>query len=460
MDLLVYLFIGLLIGFALGFLISISRQHKSKLLLIEKENEWISKLQTIQNELSHARGILDSEKSSANELRQRFETNLNDEKKSLQQISQLTAEKQNLEEKLNGQKSELIEMQKQMRESFENLANRLLKSHSEEFTTLNQQKISEILIPLKEKIISFESRVNETYDKTIRDHQDLKGELKRLHEMNTQISQEANNLAKALKGDTRNQGSWGEIVLGTILAKSGLVKDREYFEQQSTTDEGARFRPDVVVALPDEKHIVIDSKVSLVAYEQFVNAETEIEKQTAVKSHLVSIRRHINELSEKHYEKVRGLNTPDFVIMFVPIESTFSISLQRDAELFNYAWEKRIIIVSPTTLLATLMTVSSIWRQEKQSKNALEIARQSGLMLEELARFYNHLEIVDKKLDDSKRALGDAMSKLKTGRGNVIGRAQKIRLLGAKSKSELPEVSDDLFEEIDKENEESSTKEV
>ncbi|WP_372950154.1 DNA recombination protein RmuC [Mariniphaga sp.] len=346
----------------------------------------------------------------------------------------------NLQEKLQTQKAELEEIQKKFTTEFENIASKILKKNSEEFTLANQKNMGEVLTPLKEKILLFEKKVEDTYQKGLKDQTDLRAELKKLYDLNHRISEEASNLTKALKGDVKKQGNWGEVVLERILERSGLNEGEQGFQKQFSdmSDDGKRIQPDVIINLPDNKHIIIDSKVSLVAYERAVNAITEEERARFVKEHLVSLKTHIKGLSEKHYQTARNLNSPDFVLLFIPIESSFSLAVQEDQELFSFAWDQKVVIVSPSTLLATLRTISSIWQQENQTRNALEIARQSGALYDKFVNFVGDLESIGKGLDSTRKTYDQAMNKLHTGSGNLIRRVEKIKRLGAKATKELP----------------------
>ena len=346
----------------------------------------------------------------------------------------------NLQEKLQTQKAGLEEIQKKFTTEFENIASKILKKNSEEFTLANRKNIGEVLIPLKEKILLFEKKVEDTYQKGLKDQTDLRAELKKLYELNHRISEEASNLTKALKGDVKKQGNWGEVVLERILERSGLNEGEQGYQKQfsDTSDDGKRIQPDVVINLPDNKHIIIDSKVSLIAYERAVNAQTEGERAKFVKEHLVSLKTHIKGLSEKHYQTAKSLNSPDFVLLFIPIESSFSLAIQEDQELFSFAWDQKVVIVSPSTLLATLRTISSIWQQENQTRNALEIARQSGALYDKFVNFAGDLEGIGKGLDSTRKSYDQAMNKLQTGSGNLIGRVEKLKKLGAKATKELP----------------------
>jgi DNA recombination protein RmuC len=346
----------------------------------------------------------------------------------------------NLQEKLQTQKAELEEIQKKFTTEFENIANKILEKNSEKFTAANQKNISEVLNPLKEKINLFEKKVEDTYQKGLKDQTDLHAELKKLHDLNSKISEEASNLTKALKGDVKKQGNWGEVVLERILEQSGLNEGKDGYQKQfsDTSEDGKRIQPDIVINLPDNKHIIVDAKVSLLAYERAVNAVTEEERAGRIKEHLLSLKTHIKGLSEKHYQTARHLNSPDFVLLFIPIEASFSVAIQEDQELFSYAWDRKIVIVSPSTLLATLRTIASIWQQENQTKNAIEIARQGGALYDKFVNFVSDLEKIGTSIDASRKNYDAAFNKLKEGRGNLIRSAEKLKDLGAKTTKELP----------------------
>lgn len=344
-----------------------------------------------------------------------------------------------LEEKLNTQKGELDKLQKTFTTEFENLANKILEDKSKKFTEQNKTNLDAILNPLRENISKFEKKVDDTYKAEASERNSLKGEIKALVTLNKQISEEANNLAKALKGDSKKQGNWGEIILEKVLERSGLQKGAEYEMQVSMAgDDSKRAQPDAVIYLPDKKHIIVDAKVSLVAYELFVNASTDEDRDKNLQAHIVSVKNHIKGLSEKNYQTLGALNTPDFVLLFMPIESSFSLAVQADNELFNFAWDRKIVIVSPSTLLATLRTIASIWKQEKQARNVLEIAKQSGDLYDKFVGFVEELIAVGKKMNDAKGSYDEAMKKLSTGKGNLVKRAENIRELGAKSTKDIP----------------------
>lgn len=354
-------------------------------------------------------------------------------------LAQQETTNKNLQEKLMLQKEELENLQQRFTKEFENLANKILDEKSQKFTEQNKTQLDIILNPLKDKIKDFEQKVDNAYKAESAERNSLKGEIKSLVELNKQISEEANNLVKALKGDTKKQGNWGELILEKILERSGLIKDEEYKMQVSTQNEiGNRIQPDAVIYLPDSKHIIVDSKVSLVAYESMVNAPDDETREQSLREHVLSVRSHIKGLSEKSYQSSADFTSPDFVLLFMPIESSFGMAVQADNELFNFAWDRKIVIVSPSTLLATLRTISSIWKQERQTRNAMEIARQGGALYDKFKNFVDDLIEVGKKMDGAKTSYSEAMNKLSTGNGNIVKRIEELRKLGAKATKELP----------------------
>ena len=364
--------------------------------------------------------------------------------------SVLKSENSNLIQKLDEQKREIEEIQQRFVKEFENLANRIFDEKSNKFTTQNRDNIDQILKPLNEKIKEFEKKVEETYDKESKQRFSLEVEIKKLYEANLQITKDATNLTNALKGQSKTQGNWGEFILESILEKSGLVKGREYIVQESYTGEDRkRFQPDIIINLPEHKSLVIDSKVSLVAYERYSSAEGETERVNALREHIASLKNHIKGLSGKNYQNLYQIQSLDFVLMFMPIESAFSLAVQYEPGLFNEAFEKNIVIVSPSTLLATLRTIASIWRQEKQNKNALEIARQSGALYDKFVGFIDDLKNVGNKIDIAKDSYDNAFKKLHEGSGNLISRVEKIKSLGAETTKSLPQALLDRTENND-----------
>jgi DNA recombination protein RmuC len=296
------------------------------------------------------------------------------------------------------------------------------------------------LLPLQDKIQLFEKKVEDTHKESIDYHAALRQQILGLSEMNAQMSKETMNLTKALKGDSKMQGNWGELVLERVLEKSGLEKDREYYVQQShTNEEGQRVFPDVVINLPDGKKMIVDSKVSLTAYEKFSNEEDEIIRKSYLKEHVNSIKRHVDQLGEKNYHDLYQIESPDFVLLFIPLEPAFAIALNEDTTLYNKAFEKNIVIVTPSTLLATLRTIDSMWANQKQQENAFEIARQAGALYDKFEGFVGDLIKIGKKIDESKLEYGLAMNKLVEGKGNLITSVERLKKMGAKAKKTLPE---------------------
>jgi len=353
-------------------------------------------------------------------------------------LSRKEVEHTNLEKRLAEQKIDLENLNEKFAHEFKNLANEIFEEKSRKFTDQNKTNITEILSPLKERITEFQKKVEDTNKDGAERNASLIQQIKHLSDLNKQITKEAENLTKALKGDSKAQGNWGEVVLERILEKSGLGKGREYETQVSeTSEEGKRFQPDVVVKLPDNKNIIIDSKVSLVAYERCANADNEADQLSNLKLHITSIRAHIKGLSDKNYQNLYGIEGLDFVLLFIPIEPAFTLAVQKDPELFNDAYAKNIVIVSPTTLIATLRTISSIWKQEYQNKNAIEIARQSGSLYDKFVAFTEDLIKVGDSLKTTKKNYDGAMNKLSDGTGNLIKRTEDIKKLGAKASKQI-----------------------
>lgn len=355
------------------------------------------------------------------------------------ELTRKNTEYENLQQ-LNLKRDEELEArQEQLRKDFELLANKILDEKTEKFTIQNKENIKQILNPLQEKIQVFEKKVEDTQKESISMHSALKEQLLGLKDLNQQMTKEATNLTRALKGDSKMQGNWGELVLERVLEKSGLEKDREYFVQQSfTTAEGSRVLPDVVLHLPDNKRMIIDSKVSLTDYERYVNADDD-DRPKFLKAHVNSIRKHVDQLSDKKYEDLYEIKSPDFVLMFIPIEPAFAIAINEDNSIYNKAFEKNIVIVTPSTLLATLRTIDTMWNNEKQQQNAIEIARQAGALYDKFEGLVSDLTGVGKKIDDAKKDYSSAMNKLVEGKGNLITSVQKLKKLGAKAKKSLPE---------------------
>ncbi|PLX05548.1 MAG: DNA recombination protein RmuC [Marinilabiliales bacterium] len=425
---------------------------------IDEKEKLISELENKLNNESVSRQKADTIIATLTSEKNALETSILKQEAQLKELSskleKLNADNQNIEreliihkeenkslsEKLETERKQLNDIQEKFKAEFENLAHKILQSNTKEFSTASLKNLSDVLSPLKEKLNSFEKKVEDTYEKGLKDQSSLKAELLRLHELSMKLDEDAQNLTRALKSDTKKQGNWGEIILERVLERSGLSKDQEYFIQHTAHDETGRvFRPDVVVKLPDDKHIVIDSKVSLTAYTQYVSEDEETKKEVALKLHLNSIKKHIKELSSKSYDSLSEFNSPDFVLMFMPIEPAFALAVQTDPELFNYAWKERVVIVSPTTLLATLRTVASIWKYEKQNQNALEIAERGGRLYDKFVNFIKDMESIGLNLNRATKAYDDANKKLSSGSGNILRQVEQLKKMGVNTKANLPD---------------------
>jgi DNA recombination protein RmuC len=354
-------------------------------------------------------------------------------------LAKADADLQNANTRMQEYARDLDAMQNRLKIEFENLANRILEEKSNKFTAQNQTNLEQVLGPLKTQIGEFKNRVEQVYTAETADRSALRQQIDSLKDLNQKINEEAKNLTLALKGDSKAQGNWGELILEKVLESSGLKKGTEYMVQSSLKNEdGKNLRPDVIINLPDQKHFVVDSKVSLTAYEQYCSCENSEDQKILLKEHIKSVRKHVDELAAKKYHDLYQINAPDFVFMFVPVEPAFSLALRSDGSLFTDAFEKKVILVTPTTLLATLRTVDQIWKQELQTRNALEIARKSGDLYDKFVMFYTSLEKVNSKLNETQTAFNDVFDDVKTGRGNLIKRVEDIKKLGIKASKELP----------------------
>jgi DNA recombination protein RmuC len=342
------------------------------------------------------------------------------------------------QEKLANQQQEMAEIREKFTLEFKAIANELLEDKSKRFNEQNQQQMELILSPLRERLKDFEQKVDTTHKESLEKHASLFNELKNLKELNQNMSEEARNLTRALKGENKTQGNWGEVILERILERSGLTRDQEYRVQESfTTEEGRRLQPDITILLPDQKFLIIDSKVSLIDYERYSSAVDDRERELALKRHLLSLRAHIKQLSDKKYEQLHGHGSPDFVLLFVPIEPAFNLAVQHDNELFGDAFDRNIVLVSTSTLLATLRTIASLWQQEKQNQNAQEIARQAANLYDKFVDFTNDLVKVGSQLDTTKRTYEETMKKLTEGKDNLVRKTERLRELGAKGTKQI-----------------------
>ena len=364
------------------------------------------------------------------------------------QNSQKTAELNAMTVKLQEQKAEMQQLREKFNLEFKNLANEIFDEKSKRFAEQNKESIGNLLNPLNEKIKDFQKRVEEVYDKESKLRFSLAEQVKDLVEANKKVSEEANNLARALKSESKTAGNWGEMILESILEKSGLVKDREYFMQESgRTDDGRIVYPDVVVKYPGDRFVVIDSKLSLNAYERYQSSSDKVQQEQATKEHLRSVKEHINSLSSKNYQGLYELKSLDFTMMFIPIEPAYFLAVNADQELWTYAYERRILLISPTNLIAALKMIESMWRQEFIGQNAIEIAKRGGDMYDKFVAFVEDMDKLGARITDAQKAWDSAVNKLHTGRGNLVKKAQDMKTLGAKAGKSLPEKLTGLLEE-------------
>lgn len=429
--------IALGLGVFIGKLLFSTRFQSEKISLEEKLINTEAQLQSQKEQFSSDKMALEKQM----QILSLEKENIRNEKEAINiQLTKKEVDFENLWQRNLEQKQEVEQLQEKFTKEFENLANKILEEKSNKFTEQNKENMKNILSPLQDKIQLFEKKVEDTHKESIDYHAALRQQILGLRDMNEKMSKETINLTKALKGDSKMQGNWGELVLERVLEKSGLEKDREYFVQQSHTNgDGNRVFPDVVINLPDGKKMIVDSKVSLTAYEKYINEEDDNLKSSYLKEHVTSIKRHVEQLGEKNYQDLYHIESPDFVLLFIPIEPAFASALNEDTTLYNKAFEKNIVIVTPSTLLATLRTIDSMWTNQKQQENALEIARQAGALYDKFEGFVTDLVTVGKKMDEGKKAYEESMKKLYTGGGNLITSVEKLKKMGAKAKKSLPE---------------------
>ena len=429
-SLLLIFIVALAIGVFIGKLLFSTKSQSEKAFIEEK-------LYTLKEQSAIEKTALDKQLQKTIEEKE----TIRNEKEAINiQLTKKEVDFENLWQRNKEQKEEVEKLQDKFTMEFENLANKILDEKSSKFTEQNKENMKNILSPLQEKIQLFEKKVDDTHKESLVSNSALQQQILGLRDINIQMSKETLNLTKALKGDSKMQGNWGELVLERVLEKSGLEKDREYYVQQSHTNEGGqRVFPDVVINLPDGKKMIVDSKVSLTAYEKFINEEDDSLKNGYLKEHVSSIKRHVEQLGDKNYQDLYQIESPNFVLLFIPMEPAFALALNDDTTLYNKAFEKNIVIVTPSTLLATLRTIDSMWANQKQQENAFEIARQAGALYDKFEGFVADLIKVGKKIDESKIEYGAAMNKLVEGKGNLITSVEKIKKMGAKAKKALPE---------------------
>ena len=462
----IFLVVGLVAGIAIGYLLVKSKSNsplvgddKSKYLetenqklsinyqnlqnLLNQTSQELEKLKAANNALTNDLGLANGKIETSREVfqQQKIKIEESDRLNKIQgdEVSTLREQNKTLLERIAETKAETQELQKKFTTEFENLANKILEEKTNKFTLQNKEQLGQLLNPFQEKIKDFEKRVEESYVKGTKENSALMEQVKQLAELNLQMRNDAQNLTNALKGDNKQQGNWGELILEKVLERSGLTNGQEYQLQYTTTnEEGSQIKPDVIIKLPEDKHIIVDSKVSLNAYNDWVN-ETDLGvRDTHLKLHIASIKNHIKLLSDKNYHLGKGLNSPEFVLLFIPIESSFSTVIQHDLDIWNYAWERKIVLVSPSTLLATLRTIASVWKQEKQNANSIEIARLAGNMHKKFVDFIGDMEDIEKRITQTHDAYDAALNKLQTGTGNLIKTSEKLLELGVKSEKKLP----------------------
>ncbi|GAA3516565.1 DNA recombination protein RmuC [Aquimarina addita] len=440
--------VAILIGFFIGKYVNALAKKSDQIALKEKNNQLQSRLEDIKHTTDQQLVFTKQQYSEHTQSLEKQIADITNQREEIRrekdfyttELTRRNAEFEHLYIKNQEQKEEVEKLQEKFSKEFENLATKILDEKSVKFTEQNKENIKNILGPLQEKITTFERKVDQTHKESIDYHAALRQQIVGLRDLNEQMSKETTNLTKALKGDSKMQGNWGELVLERVLEKSGLEKDREYFVQQSFTNaDGLRILPDVVIYLPDNKKMVIDSKVTLAAYERYINEDDKELQNRYLKEHINAVKRHIDQLSEKNYQDIYDIESPDFVLLFVPIELAFAIVINEDNKLYNQAFEKNIVIVTPTTLLATLRTIDTMWNNEKQQRNAIEIARQAGALYDKFEGLMKDLTGIGKKIDDTKKEYTAAMNKLVEGKGNLITSVEKLKKMGAKAKKTLPE---------------------
>lgn len=404
----------------------------------------ISALQDKFNQAVVAQGVLEGQARHQAQEAEALKSQLRDaQAETMELTNALTkteSDYEHLRQRMHEQAKELEQLREKFLQQFQHISNQVLMTNAEHFNKASSENLERILSPLKERIREFEAKVDQTYEKTLKDSISLKEQITQLSALNQQMSQDALNLTKALKGESKTQGNWGEYLLESLLEKSGLRKGVHYEREEVRQNEEKQvYRPDVIIRLPDSKHLVIDSKLSLVAYEAYCSCEDDSQLETYLRSHITSIRTHYTDLGRKNYHRLSGINSPDFVLMYIPIEPAFNLALQHDQNIFTDAFDKNIVLVTTSTLLATLRTVAGVWRQEDQKRNVLRIAEESGKLYDKFVGFVEDLKTVGRHLEQSQTAYNGAMNKLIDGKGNLIRKVEILRELGAKTSKQLDE---------------------
>lgn len=440
---LVFLFTGILLGAVAVWLIM-----KGKMAAVQQTDP--ARLVQTEQELAVARHQTDDLRGQLTKTEADLRESRDTIAKTMAETAAAQAQANATLQRLDEHRRELEVLRQQMKEQFSAIAADIVLKNANRIQEEHKEKLDDILSPLREKIEKFETQVRQTHEERIREHQSLREQLGQLQSLNKSIGDEARNLVTALKGQSKTQGNWGEMILEKILERSGLVKGREYFVQSSMqSEEGRRLQPDVIISLPEGRSLVVDSKVSLIAYERYCNEEDEAARALALREHLNSVRKHIKDLSGKNYQSLYEINTLDFVLLFIPVEPAFALAVEQDHELFNEAFDRNIVLVTTSTLLATLRTIASIWRLEYQNKNALEIARQSGDLYDKFVALVDDMISVGKKIQEAQGAYENTMNKLHLGRGNLISRVENLKKLGLKTSKQINQKLLDRTEGID-----------
>ncbi len=411
-----------------------------------------SRQSTLQQSLTQAQvrqGVLEGQAQQRTQEAEQLKAQLREaQTETMELTNALTkteTDYEHLQGRLQEQGRELEQLREKFLQQFQSISNQVLMTNAEHFNKASSETLERVLSPLKERIKEFEAKVEQTYEKTLKDSISLKEQITQLASLNQQMSQDALNLTRALKGESKTQGNWGEYLLESLLEKSGLRKGVHYErEEVRQNDEKQVYRPDVIIRLPEGKHLIIDSKMSLVAYEAYCSCEEENQQEVFLRSHINSVRTHFTDLGRKNYHRLNGINSPDFVMMYIPLEPAFTLAVQHDHDLFTDAFDRNIVLVTTSTLLATLRTVAGVWRQEDQKRNVLRIAEESGKLYDKFVGFVDDLKMIGKHLENSQSTYNAAMNKLTEGKGNLIRRVEILKELGAKTSKTL---DDNLLQE-------------
>lgn len=440
-------------GYKTENLLNDIKKREEEIKITDQENKILTEdLSNVKSLLASSKTLTDEKNKDIEELKIEI-IDLNSDIKELREnitksnSELISSEEKNkgLDEKLKTQKEEIEKIGEKFSNEFKVLANSILDEKSKKFTEQNRINLKTLLDPLGENIKEFKKKVEDTYDKESKERFTLESKIKELVELNQQISEEAHNLTQALKGSSKTQGDWGEMILETILENSGLEKGREFFVQEFLRDEagntitgadGKKMQPDVLIKYPDGRNVIVDSKVSLTAYEKYMAAETDEERESTIKQHVQSVKKHIDELSAKNYDNYT--DSLDFVMMFIPVEPAYFLVMKQDSNIWNYAYKKKILLISPTNLIAALKLVADLWKREHQNRNAFEIAERGGKLYDKFVSFAENMEDIGSNINRAQKSYDTALNQLKDGKGNLIGQVEKLKELGVKAQKTIP----------------------